>query len=224
MVKYTTLHLWFTPTRKYKVTQKVHAKSLKGSTLQAGFSFTHTNRYTVFFTVTLTPQHSTLTWFPFPIQLFNFSFTLRLLLLLSLSLLLCRPDSWLVLASPSCSFLVLSSILTPHLYIPFFFFFNSFRAPLKNRPLFKFLRIPITGKPSKSSFFFIIICVFYFLHFPFSSTTLLFVHTCMLLMNTDSETVLLLLIFGFAWIFCLYVVFHFQLGVLFFFFFFFFVY
>ena len=215
MVKYTTLHLWFTPTGKYKVTQKVHAKSLKGSTLQAGFSFTHTNRYTVFFTVTLTPQHSTLTWFPFPIQLFNFSFTLRLLLLLSLSFsVVLTPDSyWLLLLV-----LFLCCLLFSHLtYIfHFFFFFNSFRAPLKNRPLFKFLRIPITGKPSKSSFFFIIICVFYFLHFPFSSTTLLFVHTCMLLMNTDSETVLLLLIFGFAWMFCLYVVFHFQLGVLFF--------
>ena len=214
MVKYTTLHLWFTPTRKYKVTQKVHAKSLKGSTLQAGFSFTHTNRYTVFFTVTLTPQHSTLTWFPFPIQLFNFSFTLRLLLLLSLSPSL---SSWL-LTRIGFSFLFFSCVVfyshTSPLY--YFFFFNSFRAPLKNRPLFKFLRIPITGKPSKSSFFFIIICVFYFLHFPFSSTTLLFVHTCMLLMNTDSETVLLLLIFGFAWMFCLYVVFHFQLGVLFF--------
>lgn len=224
MVKYTTLHLWFTPTGKYKVTQKVHAKSLKGSTLQAGFSFTHTNRYTQFFLQSRSrhnTQHSHDFLFPFNYLTFLLRFVF---FFFSLSLLLCRPDSWLVLASPSCSFLVLSSILTPHLYIPFFFFFNSFRAPLKNRPLFKFLRIPITGKPSKSSFFFIIICVFYFLHFPFSSTTLLFVHTCMLLMNTDSETVLLLLIFGFAWIFCLYVVFHFQLGVLFFFFFFFFVY
>ena len=175
----------------------------------------HKSVHTVFFTVTLTPQHSTLTWFPFPIQLFNFSFTLRLLLLLlSLSPSL---SSWL-LTRIGFSFLFFSCVVfyshTSPLYS--FFFFNSFRAPLKNRPLFKFLRIPITGKPSKSSFFFIIICVFYFLHFPFSSTTLLFVHTCMLLMNTDSETVLLLLIFGFAWMFCLYVVFHFQLGVLFF--------
>ena len=222
MVKYTTLHLWFTPTRKYKVTQKVHAKSLKGSTLQAGFSFTHTNRYTQFFLQSRSrhnTQHSHDFLFPFNYLTFLLRFVF---FFFSLSPSL---SSWL-LTRIGFSFLFFSCVVfyshTSPLYS--FFFFNSFRAPLKNRPLFKFLRIPITGKPSKSSFFLIIICVFYFLHFPFSSTTLLFVHTCMLLMNTDSETVLLLLIFGFAWIFCLYVVFHFQLGVLFFFFFFFFVY